>query len=568
MKRWLLPALLAASALPVCGAAALFCWTRLPTPPLPPEPGAVFDNVTLVVPGEGREARRTVIVREGRIAVVAPAATGRPPGGFLLPGLVDAHAHFPSALLPGERRLAAFLYLAHGVTTVRVPGGRVKPGRKAEPTGPASAPGRQSAYPGPRVVPCGPIIDAASSTQRGARVVHSSAEARAAVEQTYEAGFACVGAGLELGKDALDAVRSAAARRSLPLVGPVPRRVHWDDAGLDDAQQLHGFALKAVDALPAREPLWRRDFLAIDREHIFERAGAASWNNMAVTPMLVMHQRLLNALAADEAGAGRAARMPPELELLPPWRRVWAQPFLRIDTKQSPLRISSADLGWLKSARRRMFDVVLQLHNSGVPVHTGSNAGAPGLVPGAALHRELALLLKAGLSPEQVLAASMVASARAMGVPRLGELAPGAPADLLLFREDPTRDLEHLATLEAVVSGGLLYTREALAAGIRAYQERYREFGPRTLARGVRSFMRLPGRAQAATTRNAGVAMHAHSGADVKPAHAKPDGHWAKRLRAECAGHRSFSEVCGPGFVGVLMRAFVPAFEAPASSAP
>ncbi len=555
MKRRLLPAAVTVTALALTAcAAALFCAAQLPTPLAQPEPGAVFENVTLVVPGEGRQAQRTVIVREGRIEVVAPAAPGAEPGGFLLPGLVDAHAHFPSALLPGERRLAAFLFLAHGVTTVRSPGSREKPGQRAQPAGPDSAPGPPGphaapgppgAYPGPRVVPCSPIIDGELSTQREARIVHGDAEARAAVEQFHEAGFACISVGLELDKDALDAVRSAAAQRSLPLVGPVPRRVHWDDAGLDDAQQLHGFALKEVgDALPAHEPLWRRDFLALDREHIFERAGAASWNNMAVTPMLVMHQRLLNALHAGdannfgdashagntgdagEAGSGHAARMPPELELLPPWRRVWARPFLRIDdTGPNPLRISRADQGWLKSAQRRMFDVVLQLHNSGIPVHTGSNAGAPGLVPGAALHRELALLQKAGLTPEQVLAASMVASARAMGVPRLGELSPGAPADLLLFRDDPTQSLEHLATLEAVVSGGLLYTKEALAAGIRAYQERYQEFGPRSLARGVRGFMRLRSSARAATHRSAEPEAEAHNDGDADRAHPDPDMH-------------------------------------------
>jgi hypothetical protein len=38
----------------------------------------------------------------------------------------------------------------------------------------------------------------------------------------------------------------------------------------------------------------------------------------------------------------------------------------------------------------------------------------------------------------------------------------GAPADLLIFREDPTRDLAALSTLEAVVAQGRLYPKEML----------------------------------------------------------------------------------------------------------
>ena len=44
----------------------------------------------------------------------------------------------------------------------------------------------------------------------------------------------------------------------------------------------------------------------------------------------------------------------------------------------------------------------------------------------------------------------------------LGRVERGAPADLLVFREDPTRDLDALSTLEAVVADGRLYTREHL----------------------------------------------------------------------------------------------------------
>ena len=39
----------------------------------------------------------------------------------------------------------------------------------------------------------------------------------------------------------------------------------------------------------------------------------------------------------------------------------------------------------------------------------------------------------------------------------MGRFKAGAPADILLFRRDPTEKLEHLSSLEAVIAAGRLY---------------------------------------------------------------------------------------------------------------
>ncbi|HKU08596.1 MAG TPA: hypothetical protein VJR30_21230, partial [Bradyrhizobium sp.] len=44
-----------------------------------------------------------------------------------------------------------------------------------------------------------------------------------------------------------------------------------------------------------------------------------------------------------------------------------------------------------------------------------------------------------------------------LGVAGLGRIEAGAPADILLFRRDPTATLDNLASLEAVIAGGKLY---------------------------------------------------------------------------------------------------------------
>src|SRR5699024_3472014 len=78
------------------------------------------------------------------------------------------------------------------------------------------------------------------------------------------------------------------------------------------------------------------------------------------------------------------------------------------------------------------------LHAAGVRILAGTDAPNPGLVFGASLHRELQLLVCAGLPPAEALVAATTAPAELFGLDR-GRLRVGAPADLLLVDGDPTR---------------------------------------------------------------------------------------------------------------------------------
>jgi imidazolonepropionase-like amidohydrolase len=124
------------------------------------------------------------------------------------------------------------------------------------------------------------------------------------------------------------------------------------------------------------------------------------------------------------------------------------------------------DFSMMEQAFEQQLRLVKRLHDAGVRLHTGSDTLIAFVVPGSSLWRELKLFVRAGLTPEQALAASTGASADFLRVPQLGRLAPGAPAELALFREDPTRDLEALHSLIGVVRGGRLYTVEALDADL------------------------------------------------------------------------------------------------------
>ena len=60
-----------------------------------------------------------------------------------------------------------------------------------------------------------------------------------------------------------------------------------------------------------------------------------------------------------------------------------------------------------------------------------------------------------------------------LGVPKLGTLQAGAPADFLLFREDPTQDLAALSTLEAVVAQGRFYPKAMLDEAFKRHRTHF-----------------------------------------------------------------------------------------------
>lgn len=81
------------------------------------------------------------------------------------------------------------------------------------------------------------------------------------------------------------------------------------------------------------------------------------------------------------------------------------------------------------------------LHEAGVPVLAGTDAMNPGTTYGASLHRELELLVEAGLSPAEALAAATSATAELFGLTDRGFIREGLRADLLLVEGDPVTDI-------------------------------------------------------------------------------------------------------------------------------
>ena len=109
---------------------------------------------------------------------------------------------------------------------------------------------------------------------------------------------------------------------------------------------------------------------------------------------------------------------------------------------------------------------VVKLHRAGVPIVMGSDSGNWPVFPfffhGPTTWREIRLLERAGLSPEETLRAATLEPARMLGIENdQGTISVGKRADLLLLDADPLKGLgKALPSLHTVVLNGIAHTKE------------------------------------------------------------------------------------------------------------
>jgi imidazolonepropionase-like amidohydrolase len=94
------------------------------------------------------------------------------------------------------------------------------------------------------------------------------------------------------------------------------------------------------------------------------------------------------------------------------------------------------------------------LADAGVPFGAGTDAGPPGRFPGYSAHWELELMVDAGLTPRQALAAATRDAARFLNADDLGTLEPGRRADFVVLEADPLASIRNTRTIRAVYVGG------------------------------------------------------------------------------------------------------------------
>ncbi len=135
-------------------------------------------------------------------------------------------------------------------------------------------------------------------------------------------------------------------------------------------------------------------------------------------------------------------------------------------TAELPAMQDTARVARRRAMGRERYQVMvrnlLRVHEAGIPVVTGTDAGNTLTLHGPAIFAEMEAMQAAGLSPMDVIVATTANPARAMGRTDLGVVEPGRAADLVVLADDPTRDVAAFRSRRWVVRGGWLHDVEAL----------------------------------------------------------------------------------------------------------
>jgi imidazolonepropionase-like amidohydrolase len=389
-------------------------------------------NVTVVpMSRDGELAHHTVIVRGDRIVAVAPSASLSVPAGvtaidgtgkWLLPGLTDMHVH-----VFGDDQFAMFV--AAGVTTIRNMFGSDQYLAWRDKLA------RGELF-GPTMVTAGPLIDGDPPIWPGSTILVNPADADKIVADQKAAGYDFLKPYAKLSRPAYEALAAAAKRHGMTMAGHVPDAVGLAGvlaAGQRSIEHVDGYLTALVPdgvALPtARMPRLRAVMAKLDPSRlpglVSQTVAAGVWN----CPTLVVLERFgaLDDTAALRKRVAWLDKLPPAV--VDAW-----------DPKQD-FRLQSYtadDFALLRAANQQRAKVVAALAAANAPLLVGTDTGNPFVVPGAALHDEIELLVAAGVPRPRVLRAATADAARFLGAPReAGIVEPGARADLLLVATDP-----------------------------------------------------------------------------------------------------------------------------------
>jgi imidazolonepropionase-like amidohydrolase len=448
----------------------------------PPPPSLAITHVTLIdATGAAAQPDMTVLLADEQIAaigrsdsVVIPRKTRTfdATGKFLIPGLVDMHAHLTGASEPtGSREFILPLLLANGITTVRDMGGDLDSLLKLRHE---IEHGQLQA---PRIVFAGPYLDGNPPFFQPSLVVTNSAEAAKDVHSLISRGADFIKVQSNLSREAYFAIADTCRTEHITFVGHVPDRVtaaEASDAGQKSIEHLTG----VLRACSNEEPLLMRKQFAAgpkkgtkaqsrERELSWQREVLESYSNeqgaaliakfirnqtWQVPTLILLRNDAFPTPETDPSRDPRQKYIP--LQVLANWQKG-----AKDRDKGATPQLFSLRAGLMQASLR----IVGKMNTAGVALMVGTDTTAPFIFPGSSLHEELALLVQAGLTPMQALQAATKRSAEFLGkLQTQGTIEQGKVADLVLLDSNPLDDIHNTQKIRAVILRGKLLDRNLL----------------------------------------------------------------------------------------------------------
>jgi imidazolonepropionase-like amidohydrolase len=426
-----------------------------------PNPVVVFENVNLVPMDSERVIEgQTVLVRDGMIETIgesdkvsipdgALAIDGR--GKYLMPGLVDMHVHI-------EYENDMLLMVANGVTSVRNLWGNT--GKKRLFGMPDQLQIQRQIEAGtligPTIYTSGPVMEGFPASHPLMEVFTSPEAARESVRWQAEGGYEFIKVSDHLTPEVYQAILDQAGKYDLPVVGHVPFTVGLDgvlEGGQRTIEHLNGYVDSDTAAFVIPED--RLD------EYAQKTRQAGVWNvvTLSVYPKTKVTPEGFQILQ-DQTGM---RYLSPGTRLLSPFMHLMFSRSITYSGADYPQRITMLNQ-----------KMVHALHEAGAGILLGTDSAQAYHLPGYAAHEELAMLVEAGLSPYEALAAGTRDAAEAMSkAHEFGTIAEGKRADLLLLDKNPLSDVGALQERAGVMLRGRWLTQEQIESLLDGLAESY-----------------------------------------------------------------------------------------------
>lgn len=434
--------------------------------------------------GGPAEDDRTIVIEGGKIVSVGtgPAPQGATvldlKGRTVLPGLVgmhdhmyyigrpnlDASGHFDLPVLAPQMTFTSpRLYLANGVTTLRTTG-------SVEPYADLNLKRLIDAgkVPGPHMDVTGPYLEGAGSFFVQMHELRDAKDARDTVAFWAGQGVTSLKAYMMITRAELKAAIDEAHRHGLKLTGHLCS-VSYPEAialGIDNLE--HGFFVntqldpgKTADVCPVTSGLPTLVAMTPD-------SPAAT---ALIKDLVAHHVAITSTLPVFEIrGHGQAPLWPQAMAVLTPEARQ-AYFYQREVIRTRP---DDKAKDWATAYRN---DIGLEkrfVEAGGLLLAGPDPTGDGGVIPGFGDVREIELLVEAGFSPEQAVKIATLNGATYLGLDkRIGSVAAGKDADLVVVKGDPTHDIRDLEKPEIVFKDGVGYDSAALLESVRG---RYGEY--------------------------------------------------------------------------------------------
>ena len=433
-----------------------------------------------VIDGTGAAAveDRTLILSAGRIVAVSAAASAQIPktaqvmdlsGYTVIPGLVGMHEHLFYPIGDGIYGEMGFsfprLYLAAGVTTMRTTGS-LEPYTDLEIKKKIDA----GESPGPKMHVTGPYLEGAGAWAVQLHQLKGPEDAVATVNFWLDEGADNFKAYMFITPAELAAAVTAAHKRGAKVTGHLCSIGFREAAAMGIDNLEHGLFVD-TEFQPGKKPGVCPDVPTDPVQMATLDVNAGPVHEM-ILDLVRRHVAITSTLAVFEMGAftGRPTLQKRLLDALSPdarstllWRRVQST-----DSAYLRKRYGS-EISPEPAAFRKELEFEYAFVQAGGVLLAGSDpTGMGGVVAGFADQRELELLVEAGFTPVQAIHIATENGARYLGdADRVGTVAAGKQADLVIIKGNPDAHIEDVENVEIVFKDGVGYDSIKLIDSVR-----------------------------------------------------------------------------------------------------